>query len=83
MTLYDFRALNEPEQFEVTWAGTFLADRQEPGYNVLLYCLGEFYVEVYFSIVKQAAVGLRAFKALHLLEPYLNQINNSDLNDLI
>lgn len=83
MYLYDFRALNESEQYNAVWDSPCIGDRQEPGYNILLYCLGEFYVEVYFSVSNQAIERLRAFKIFKLLVPYFDQMGGFETFDIL
>ena len=83
MTLYRFTTLKDAEQYQVIWDGTFLGDRKEPGYNVLLYSVGDFYVEVYYSVADQAINRNRPFRTTRLLESYLDQIGNEQLSDLL
>jgi hypothetical protein len=48
MTLYEFRALDEMEQQEAIWEGVHIGERSDPEHWVLLYHLGDFYVEVFY-----------------------------------
>jgi hypothetical protein len=77
LTLDDFNALNEPEQAEAIWQGTFLADREENGFFVRLYSLNNFYAELFYNADTNKILRLRAFNALNELAPYLAHIRFS------
>jgi hypothetical protein len=47
ITQYDFLKMNEAEQYEAVWKGTFLGDRREGGLLIQCYSLESFYVEVF------------------------------------
>jgi len=74
MSIYDFIKLNEADQAEAVWNGTFIADRVETDTKFLLYNLGSFFVEVSY-LSKENKIGkLTPFKTKRLLEPYLDDI---------
>jgi hypothetical protein len=47
ITLYDFLQMDQAEQYEAVWKGTFLGDRREGGLWIQCYSLENFYVEVF------------------------------------
>ena len=47
MTLYEFNALGKKEQGDAAWDGVLISDRSDDTYNILLYQIDSFYVEVY------------------------------------
>jgi len=75
MNLYDFIKLNEAEQAEAVWNGTFIADRVDSEARYLLYNLGSFFVEVSYLPKENKIDKLRPFKTKTLLEPYLDSIH--------
>lgn len=82
MTLYDFKTLNEQQQANAAWDGVFLDLRTEKNYNVLLYDLGGFYVEVYYSSVLNKIIKLRPFQSVQPLQPYLDGFNTEELDNI-
>jgi hypothetical protein len=78
MTIEEFTQLEECEQIEICHDhGPYIGDRYEGTVRIQLYAIGDFYAEnftdeIYFK-------GVKAFKSLDRLEPYLELI---DLNDL-
>lgn len=82
MTLYQFRLLDQDEQAGAVWDGTFLETRFEPGYKILLYAVGDFYVEVYYSDTLNEITRIRPFRYVDILKPYLDNIGIGDMNDL-
>lgn len=59
--------------------GTYLADRAEGLYNVMLYEMGRFYVEVYRTCDAALPKFFRSFRGEDGLEPYIQKINLDDL----
>ena len=74
MGIYDFIKLNEVDQAEAVWNGTFIADRVEMDTKFLLYNLGSFFVEVSYITNENKIGRLTPFTTSRLLEPYLEQI---------
>jgi hypothetical protein len=83
MTLYEFIALTDGEQANAVWNGTFLDIRTDRNCKVLLYDLGNFYVEVTYSPSIKEITRLRPFKTTALLQPYLDQMESKELDELI
>lgn len=80
--IYGFIRLSMNERAQVTWdSGTFLLSRQDAEQvTVNLHAVEDFYVEVVYSGEHNAIVDVTPFASLHLLEPYLQQI---DLRELL
>ncbi len=75
MTLYQFKALDEEEQYNTLWnKGVFVAGRITEEHKFLLYQLEAFYIEVKYDGDLNKILGLRSFKNVSQLEPYLKNI---------
>ena len=83
MKLYDFIKLNEYEQAESVWQSQFIADRRDGDSTVLLYCLGEFFVEVTYDQNLNKIMNLKPFKTWRLLEPYWQSISLAEIEGLL
>lgn len=78
LTLYEFKFLDELEQFEAIWAsGVELGKRSDATYHYTLYSLWGFYVEIKRHIEFDVWHGLQTFTTTRMLEPYLNTIDIS------
>ena len=74
LSLKEFNALNQFDQAEAIWNGTFLADREENGLIVRLYNLGTFYGEFFYDVHTNKILRLKAFSTTSQLLPYLAHI---------
>lgn len=83
MTLEQFRKLEEMEQIELLWPLPVIGHRMENGYQVLLFQLDSFYVELYHHMLRDSLEKLRAFADTQYLDIYLEKINIAELNDLV
>jgi hypothetical protein len=83
MTYSQFITLNYKAQATRVWDGVFLGDRRVRDNYILLYELGGFYVEVYYSMTLHQIVRIRPFKVTTLLGPYLDQMTFESLNKLL
>ena len=81
MTIYQFLALDGREQAEIVWSGEIVANRIEGEYNLILYQIDSFYVEVWYHIEDNDVRKMRSFLSTEQLLPYLNQIDISTLNE--
>ena len=80
ITLYEFNSLNDNEKHEAIMEyATHVADRIENHCKVLLYQFDNFYVELFYASWSNAIIKFRSFNSLEPLQPYLNQIDLSDL----
>lgn len=81
MTLYYFKQLSENGQLQVLeQKGVAIAYRKEQGRRMLLYSIDSFYVEV---IHTKKRMLVRSFSTDTLLQPYLEQIDLSELLPLL
>lgn len=72
--------LPKKAQQEVLLAqGTFLAERTEGPFRIMLYQLEKFYVEVHFFNLYNKVAFFSAFEAVEALEPYLETIDISGM----
>ncbi|MEJ6979691.1 hypothetical protein WG906_04475 [Pedobacter sp. P351] len=83
MTLYEFNKLNEYEQAESIWQSQFIADRPCGDSTILLYFLGEFFVEVILNTKLNKITGIKPFKTTGLLEPYWESVSLAEIEDLL
>jgi hypothetical protein len=80
MTIYDYNGLNQVEQFEILYNyGVHISDRADDDYCIILFQLHSFYVELYFNIQENALKKFVCFANVDFVEPYLQQIDLSDL----
>lgn len=80
MKLADFILLTEDERISVLWReANIIAERKERGYNVFLYQIYSFYIEVWHSCNVMDKYKLRSFNTTEELEPYLQKIDISNL----
>jgi len=75
MTLYQFKTLDEEEQYNTVWNnGVFIAVRISKEDKFLLYQIDGFYVELKYDVNINKIVELRSFGNVSRLEPYLINI---------
>ena len=83
MTLYDYSELNEVEQHEVLWDhGVMVGDRNDDQHNIILYQIFSFYVELYYNPDYDVLKRLRSFSRLEFLDPYIEQLDISEIGYL-
>lgn len=84
ITLFNYSELNEVEQHELLWDhGVMIGDRTDTEHNnIILYQMFSFYVELYYSPDYNVLKRLRSFSRLELLDPYIEQIDISDIGYL-
>jgi hypothetical protein len=76
MTLQQFEALASHQQHKrLILQGVCIADRITESTQWLLFQLGDFYVEVAFSLDRDEIVASRVFEDVEELEPYLEMID--------
>ena len=80
MTLTEFNKLStEEQQKAVLMQGVFLAERKDPPLRMMLYDMGNFYVEVFFLSRYNKVAWFNGFNNTKKLEPYLQRIDVSSL----
>ena len=78
--MQQFNNLSKQEQQnQLLKEGTFLAEREDGPFRVMLYQLDGFYVEVYFFNLYNKVAFLQSFSDTDVLEPYLQQMDMSSL----
>ena len=76
MDFYAFNCLPRDTRTEVVWQqGRFLAVWLELGCSVVLYHLGSFFAEVWYSPEDNQIPLVHGFDSKQLLEPYLEVID--------
>jgi hypothetical protein len=80
MTLAQFNKLStEEQQKAVLIQGVFLAERKDPPLRMMLYDMGNFYVEVVFLSRYNKVAWFNGFQSTKKLEPYLQKIDISPI----
>ena len=72
MSLYEFIALAEHEQAEVTWQGEFCMTRDDLTHTIALYKVHQFYVEVFYNNATNEIERLNPFIAKKRLTLYFH-----------
>ena len=78
MTLYQFNSLKEVEKLRIILYLKPIAKRTDEMYSYDLYAVDSFYIEITYAAADCTLIGLRSFKTITLLEPYLEQIDISN-----
>jgi hypothetical protein len=79
MKLNDFFKLSIDEQVETASKGDFLGEREAKPYLIFLFNVGNFYAEVFYDELKNKIIRVKPFKAVRILEPYLDQVDIEQL----
>ncbi len=79
-TLYSFSGLSWDEQIDNVWAeGKLLMTRRISGYWLHLYAIDSFFAEIWICQKGYDVCLVRGFIDTSELEPYLRQVNISEL----
>jgi hypothetical protein len=79
MKIYEFIQLDIHQKAEIAWNATFIANRTDKEDNILLFSLGDFFVELYYNARDNEIITIRPFKNSKLLEPYSEGVDISSL----
>lgn len=80
MTLAQFNKLKtEAQQKAVLLQGVFLAERKDAPLRMMLYDMGNFYVEIFFLSRYNKVAWFNGFQSTKKLDPYLQKIDISSL----
>ncbi|RDV11465.1 hypothetical protein DXT99_24715 [Pontibacter diazotrophicus] len=80
MNLYQFNYCDLSRRAELVWQnGNYLSVRHDGGYSVVLYHMGEFFAEVWYSPEDNQVKNVRGFKSKACLEPYLETVSLQEL----
>jgi hypothetical protein len=78
MTLHQFKLLSEDEQAGAIWQyGVLLDTRLQDVYDVLLYTIDCFYVEVYYDLEQNKIDCFESFSSLDGLDLYIQKLDIS------
>ncbi|HEU0111436.1 MAG TPA: hypothetical protein VFQ73_11190 [Flavisolibacter sp.] len=76
MTLQQFRSCsNYVQQQLLRHQAVFLSERRSMDWNILLFQLESFYVEVYYERKTQKVELIKSFDDMDQLDPYLRKID--------
>jgi len=80
MQLYQYSTLSHCDQVDILCKkGIRLGSRTDEDYNITLYQIDGFYVEVFYHRKKRHVTHLRPFSTTDLLEAYLDDIDISSV----
>lgn len=80
MNTREFNGMDDVRQAETLLnEGVVIAERLYKEFRILLYQVRHFYVEVYFHKKFDMIQGFRSFESMSSLDPYLEEIDISDL----
>ncbi|WP_187264669.1 hypothetical protein [Pontibacter beigongshangensis] len=80
MDFYAFNTLPRDERAELVWRhGQLLAIRTVMSCSVVLYHMGQFFAEVWYSAEDNQIALIHGFRSRELLENYLDQIDLQEL----
>jgi hypothetical protein len=80
MTLHDFEIMDEMDKMdEISTNAVYLFQKTDGCYEVSLYQLHGFYIEVYLDLIKFNYKFLRVFDNINGLDDYLRKIDISEL----
>jgi hypothetical protein len=84
MTAQEFNRLEYSDKVEVLWSGgVHLASRESIFFDILLYQVHGFYIEVVYNRVDRKIVKMRTFSSTKLLEPYLAEVDISAVTSFV
>ncbi|MDB5196846.1 MAG: hypothetical protein JWP88_1217 [Flaviaesturariibacter sp.] len=84
MTLQRFQSLSQQaQQDSVKHLGVYLCERRSIDLTVFLYQIADFYTEVFFRKDTGKIVQVRSFAETDLLGSYLQEIDLSELQELL
>jgi hypothetical protein len=82
MRSVDFQILDLPDQLQIIEnKAVFLDHRQSGDYSIELFQVEGFYVEIFFHIIKLNYKRIRVFDDSGFLDPYIDQIDLTELCD--
>jgi len=80
MRLHEFKYQEkQTKQQMLAEYGVFLASRFIKGYQLMLFAVDAFYVEVYFDLEHSEVGYIKAFSRTDELHPYLEQVSINGL----
>jgi hypothetical protein len=82
MGIYEFNILELEQQKELVLKDAiFLTNRLESNMGLSLYRLFDFYTEVHLNNDTNEIEKIRTFKSIEQLDPYLNEIDLTELGN--
>lgn len=77
MTIDEFVHLDTMDQLEIFWSGHFVGELSDGEFRMVCHQVNDFYIE--FKILGGHYLDSKVFKDPGFLEPYLGQIDISNL----
>lgn len=80
LSLYEFNRNNHEQRIALVWKhGNFLEVRQSRSYHIGLYSMGKFFAEIWYRPADNEIELVRGFNSKAMLEPYLDQVDLTDI----
>ncbi len=84
MNFYEYTGMEEIEQYEELWFnGVQVAQREEPEFDIDLYQIHNFYIELFYDKADKKLHRLRPFCNTNSLDSYLCNFNIDALCDVL
>jgi len=84
MDIREFNFMDGMTKTEVlATEGVYLAEREDGCFRISLYQVNDFYVEIYYHRVRHIYLCIRSFSEVAELFPYLQDIDLSDIHQII
>jgi hypothetical protein len=77
MTIEEFVHLDGMDQLEIFWSGHFVGELSDGEFRMVCHQIDDFYIE--YKILGGHYLDMKIFKDPDFLEPYLGQIDISNL----
>lgn len=79
-TIHDFRVMKFDDKANfVTYKTNYIMHRTLNECKVFLYYANGFFIEVYFSVIRQKVLFINAFEGVSGLEPHLENISINEI----
>jgi hypothetical protein len=79
ITISTFISMNIYQRADAVSKSTPIASREINDYLIMLFSLNDFFIEVTYDFKQEYICAIHAFKTIHLLSPYLDQIDIGDI----
>ena len=84
MDIREFNFMDGMAKTEVLAStGVFLAERADGCFRISLYQINEFYVEIYYHSTRHIYICIRSFSEVSELFPYIQEIDISEIYQLL
>jgi hypothetical protein len=73
LTIYQFILMDEKQQAEAAWSGEYMMNRNAGDFKVMLYKVGDFFVEIFYNNATNSIIMFKPFrKRQRIIELYFH-----------